>query len=100
MSDLSDDDVVSIESSGFGTGNTFKVSELMKKVQVFANKENRSSLYPNFKVRWFTSEGVTAEVLKPNGGWRKGRLRFRLEFIPDEPLPDSQIDDPEEDAAI
>lgn len=33
---------------------------------------------------WFT--GIECELLKTTGGgWKKGRLRLRLEFIPDEP---------------
>ncbi len=83
--DLSDDDVISVSNPDFGTGKTFKVSELMEKVRTFANQEARGG-YVNPKVRWFSDSGVECEVLKPEGGgWQEGKVRFRLEFIPNNP---------------
>jgi hypothetical protein len=37
---------------------------------------------------WF-QEGVECELLDAmaGGGWKKGKIRLRLEFIPDEPNP-------------
>lgn len=82
--ELNDDDVISMSIPSFNTGTTCKVSELKQKVKEFANQENKGSAYPNAKVKWF-SEGVQCELLKPQNGWQKGKIRFRLEFVPDEP---------------
>ncbi|MBW4644770.1 MAG: hypothetical protein KME23_17705 [Goleter apudmare HA4340-LM2] len=84
--ELNDDDVISMEMPDFGTGFTFKFSELKQKVREFANQENKNSSYQNAKVKWFTEAGAKCEILSTQGGgWQKGRLRFRLEFIPDKP---------------
>jgi hypothetical protein len=90
--ELNDDDVLSMENPDFNTGRTFKVSELKAKVREFANAESKNG-YMNPKVKWFTLEGSKCDLLKTQGGgWQKGRLRFRLEFVPDEPLPQEQED--------
>ncbi|MEH2374023.1 KGK domain-containing protein [Nostoc sp.] len=37
---------------------------------------------------WFSEGGCRCKVLQvkgKGGGWQKGRFRFRLEFIPDDP---------------
>ncbi|MEH2307012.1 KGK domain-containing protein [Nostoc sp.] len=103
MIDLDDNDVLSMSSPTFETGSTFKVSELKAKVREFANIENQGTGYMNPKVKWFSDAGVECEVLRlDGGGWQKGRLRFHLEFIPDEPIqsqllipsePKSPLDD-------
>jgi len=42
--------------------------------------------WPNPGPMWFTERGVSCEILRTKGGgWQKGKLRFRLEFIPDNP---------------
>lgn len=94
MSDLSEDDVLSMSHPNFGTASTFKVSELKSKVRQFANQENKGSAYLNAKVQWFSDAGVECELLRvQSSGWQKGRLRFKLEFIPDPPAasPDSNF---------
>lgn len=92
MIDLNEDDVLSMTSPNFGTASTFKVSELKAKVRQFANQENKGSHYASAKVQWFSDTGVECELLRvESGGWQKGRLRFKLEFIPDT-TPTSQPD--------
>ncbi len=69
---------------------TFKVNELTKnllvKVGAGANTE---------PIKWH-SEGVNAEVLMANKGWRKGKVRLSIEFCPDEPEENKpEIKEPE-----
>lgn len=97
-------DVVSLTDpqSGFVLSQqTFRVSELVsaivgeteaKGIQV---EETKSGLnVPEFlrgrrpprdfdKSQWATT-GVAAEVLTSSKGWRKGKVRLTVEFIPDE----------------
>lgn len=62
---------------------TFKVSEfiygLLEKMDHDAEK----------RIKW--KEGVECEVLSPNTGWKKGKIRVTLEFIPEE--SESILDD-------
>lgn len=63
---------------------TFKVNEfvddLIKKIE--NNEEKRG--------KWSES-GVECEILSPNTGWKKGKIRVTLEFIPEE--SESILDD-------
>ncbi|MEH2300001.1 MAG: KGK domain-containing protein [Nostoc sp.] len=47
--------------------------------------------------QWFSEQGCKCEfLLTTGGGWQKGRFRFRLEFIPDNPeafLKNSPLED-------
>ncbi|MDB9374688.1 KGK domain-containing protein [Nodularia sphaerocarpa] len=92
MSDLNDDDVVCLPMAVFGSCPTLKIGDLMKEVKTFANRGANG--HSSKHVAWFSQEGAEAEVLQmQKGKWQKGRLRFRLEFIPDEtdsPFDDSQ----------
>lgn len=38
--------------------------------------------------KWL-GEGIPCETLRVGGGWEKGRVRIRLEFVPDEPTPEA-----------
>ncbi|WP_223280148.1 KGK domain-containing protein [Nostoc sp. PA-18-2419] len=81
---LSDEDVVS-NSGGlcFGTPDMAKLKGLIERIRSWACGTGR---YPSAEYKWFTEEGFKCEVLRVNGGgWIKGRFRFRLEFVPDEP---------------
>ncbi len=84
---LADDDVVNvIGSMPFDAGNISKMIQLRRSMKKhFGDSVNY----------WFRENGVECEVLRANGGgWQKGRLRFRLEFVPDEPQkPKSPLDD-------
>lgn len=75
----------------------FKVSGVMEKMkrEVFAyglSQEEQEALL---------GEGIDCEILRPDArGWQKGKVRFSLEFCPDEsksPLDDlrQQISEPE-----
>jgi hypothetical protein len=99
MTYLNEDDVVctgTSQSSNFGLGTTFKPEELFKAAVGWIVKVDSSSVnYSN----WFKSDGIKCQVLKTEGGgWQSGQVRFRVEFVPDEPPakstdPNSPLDD-------
>jgi hypothetical protein len=67
------------------------LAALIQSLNNWASKFNEQ--WPNPKQAWFTEEGVPCEILRTKGGgWQKGKLRFRLEFIPDN--PDAFLDNP------
>ncbi len=73
---FNDDDVVSIDPEYSGNqSRLLKTSWLKESVKRFLGSVASS---------WF-GEGVPCEVLRVGGSWEKGRLRIRLEYIPDEP---------------
>ncbi|MEH2467502.1 KGK domain-containing protein [Nostoc sp.] len=78
---LDDEDVL----SNFSV-NPFNTHPLLKSVDLIEAifswiKQHNASLWP-----WFSEEGCKCEVLLvKGGGWQRGRFRFRLEFIPDNP---------------
>jgi hypothetical protein len=73
---LNDDDVVLMENAEA----TFVNAKLFK-IGWFKVGLNRISSYMN---NWL-KEGFDCEILQARGGgWRKGKLRLRLEFVPDE----------------
>lgn len=104
---LGDSDVVSIPGSddnvsilNFGLKSTFKSSELINAVRAWiATTGHLTSSYST----WFKTDGLRCQVLRTNGtGWQSGKVRFRVEFIPDEPIqtqllipsqPESPLDD-------
>ncbi|MBD2059311.1 KGK domain-containing protein [Oculatella sp. FACHB-28] len=53
---------------------TFKVAELLEVMQNWVSEPKE----------WF-GEGINCEVLSSNQGWQKGKVRWSLEFCPDEP---------------
>jgi hypothetical protein len=74
---LNDDDVVLTEDAeaSFINSKLFKIGWFKKGFERFSSYMNT----------WL-NEGVDCEMLQAGGGgWRKGKLRLRLEFIPDEP---------------
>ncbi len=83
---LYDDDVVSMDEEISFTGNTTSTcGELIESLKDLAFGENTSQ-------RNETVDGITCKVLLvKGGGWQKGRLRLRLDFLPDEP----QVPQPE-----
>lgn len=92
---LTDGDVVSMSiDQSFTKTTTAKVSEIKQALL--------KSWLPDSHSRWI-GNGASCEVLlTEGGGWRKGRIRFRVEFIPDIPpaptgiqyiLPSSPLDD-------
>ncbi|MBD2418427.1 hypothetical protein H6G54_12110 [Anabaena cylindrica FACHB-243] len=76
---LKDDDVVSVEKQSI-----VKLGLLTQSVYNWAM--NIGGKWPNPSGEWFLEKGISCEILRTKGGgWQKGRLRFKLEFIPDEP---------------
>ena len=88
ISGIDDDDVVSMDPSWSIVGTQiFKFSQLIK---TLSDRLEAASLGSKFRKRWI-DEGMECEVLPAStGGWRKGKLRIRvqIEFIPDDPVPD------------
>ncbi|MEH2085993.1 KGK domain-containing protein [Nostoc sp.] len=77
---LNDDDVVSMDKEISFTGNaTSTCGELIESLKDLAFGESTSQ-------RNETVDGITCKVLLvKGGGWQKGRLRLRLDFVPEEP---------------
>jgi len=62
---------------------TYKVSEFMQALIPLV--KGRNYAWTEDRVNWF-SQGVPCEVLKLDAkGWRKGKVRLAIEFLPDEP---------------
>lgn len=74
---LNPDEVISPTIGGLSLPTTFKVKELIQVV-----KKNMSGASTSL----FENGGLELEVLRLDAkGWRKGKVRFSLEFCPDEP---------------
>ncbi|MEH2031033.1 MAG: KGK domain-containing protein [Nostoc sp.] len=87
---LGDEDAVSnFSSQAFDIPPMLKFKDLKQAIFSWVNKLSPHSPH----VLWFSEEGCKCEfLLVRGGGWQKGRFRFRLEFIPDNPeafLPES-----------
>jgi hypothetical protein len=93
---LGDNDVVSIVGSGsvlnFGLASTFKSMELIDAARNWVvEKLSTSGSYS----MWFTRDGIRCQVLQADGmGWKLGRVRLRIEFIPDEMQPTTKPSTP------
>ncbi|MGB6301550.1 MAG: KGK domain-containing protein [Rivularia sp. (in: cyanobacteria)] len=75
---LKDNDVVWMEKKQSPCGNT---TNLVREV-------NSALCYTNLTDSWIR-DGVGCSVLFTNkDGWKKGKIRIKLEFIPDEPFMD------------
>ncbi|MBD2491127.1 KGK domain-containing protein [Aulosira sp. FACHB-615] len=94
---LSDSDVVSIPRPAdasiynFGLKSTFKAGELIEAARSWIAKSGHETCSYS---TWLRLDGLRCDVLSPSGGgWKSGRVRFRIEFIPDEPetKPDEPI---------
>lgn len=86
--DLNGNDVISMDAArSFVSCSTFKAEEAISKMK----SKFVHNGHPQVEAPYFSQEGVRCELLRANGeGWRKGKIRFRLEFIPDEePIPKS-----------
>ena len=79
---LNPDDIISGSSQHdviLIKNNTFKVQEIMNKLTHTVKDAHWSD------VNKWSVEGVECEVLIPNKTWQKGKVKFCIEFIPDEP---------------
>ncbi|GAX43432.1 KGK domain family protein [Tolypothrix sp. NIES-4075] len=77
---LNIDDVVSIEKhASFLGATTFTVKEASDKLAQFVQDK------AGITAEAWKGDGVKCRVLQPGkGGWKEGRVRISLEFIPDE----------------
>ena len=77
--ELNKDDVLTMNVGiSFKAGGIFKVGQLLAAIDSFLGEPHRY---------WFQEPGVSCEILKvEGGGWQKGKIQLRLEFIPDEPI--------------
>ncbi|MBD1887945.1 hypothetical protein H6F82_01240 [Coleofasciculus sp. FACHB-SPT9] len=67
---------------------TCKVNEMKLQVMHCLGGEMK-----NLASDWL-GDGLTCELLKPRKEWQKGKLRLRLEFVPDEPSDNHESLDP------
>lgn len=76
--ELNQNDVVTMHSAfTFEGGETLKVSQLHAAIKTHLGDP---------LCMWFHGTGIQCEVLQiEGGGWQKGKIQFRLEFIPDNP---------------
>ncbi len=75
--ELNPSDVISTKQSPFKFVNLFKVNLLLA---------TSIEWVPAHLLKWF-EEGVECQILKiEGGGWQRGKVRFYLQFIPDEPI--------------
>ena len=84
---LDEEDLVSNFSSKafeLKSDQILRLDTLIQSLRSWATKDN--SYAPEYQ--WFSEGGCRCEVLQvkgKGGGWQRGRFRFRLEFIPDDP---------------
>jgi hypothetical protein len=87
---LEDGEVISVQhdTQVLSGHRTFRVGELNNAI-----KSQLESTIPDWseeKNGWFNARGIDCEALRfGSNGWQKGRIRFCLEFCPDEPNPAS-----------
>jgi hypothetical protein len=101
---LSPEDAIRHETS---KGQRTVVTLFMLARAVSEWKYKLSDLFPKPLTSWFSRDGMECEILRVSGGgWQKGKLRFRLEFIPDNPAafekpkPTNQESSPLDDLRI
>jgi KGK domain len=81
---LSNDEVLYVRAGSVLMSNaTFKASEFLDALaQLVSEREDEWS---DDQEGWFNERGLNCEVLRfGNQGWQKGRVRIRMEFVPDE----------------
>ncbi|MBE9199079.1 MULTISPECIES: KGK domain-containing protein [unclassified Nodularia (in: cyanobacteria)] len=87
--DLQDRDVVNLDRKrNIATGPTSQIGEIKKAIQL---------RFPGYEF-WISDDGFECELLREGGKWQVGRIRLKLEFIPDE--PDSPLDELRSDLDI
>ncbi|MEH2446752.1 MAG: KGK domain-containing protein [Nostoc sp.] len=83
---LSDEDVVSMaQDTNLTEASTLTGEELMETV---ANLVFQKTRLEEDEVKGWAANGVNCKVLlTQGGGWQKGKIRIRFEFVPDKPTP-------------
>jgi KGK domain len=82
---LNNDEVLYVRSGSVLVPNaTFKASEFLDALaQLVSEREDEWS---DEQEGWFNERGLNCEVLRfGNQGWQKGRVRIRMEFVPEGP---------------
>lgn len=84
-SPLRDDEVLFVDRGRVLMSNpTFKVSEFLDALAETINEQEDN--WSEESEDWF-SDGLACEALRfGTGGWQRGRVRIRLEFIPDKEI--------------
>jgi KGK domain len=86
LTSLNNDDVVSVNLSEINNKTfflhpTFKINHLMAKIN-----ESLNHKISDEEKKQLLGDGIDCELLTTNlQGWKKGKLRLKLEFHPDEP---------------
>ncbi|NET71667.1 MAG: hypothetical protein F6K62_12250 [Sphaerospermopsis sp. SIO1G2] len=76
---LTDDDVVNMDGH-----NIVKISVLLDAVSNWVSSTGNAYHQP--WQYWFKEQGIEVQVLRTDGGgWQKARLRFQIDFIPENP---------------
>ena len=82
---LNNNDVISVlkhNKNRFVLGNTLKIQQLLEEYQTYISESN--SCRSNTKI---FDDSIECEVLRHDGdrpGWRKGKIRFVVQFEPEE----------------
>ncbi len=80
---LDPDDVISMQPSAslVPSNATFKINQLKKTLQ--------DRIGYNTGIQAWMEDGVECELLSASKGkgWQKGKIRIRIEFVPNEPEP-------------
>jgi hypothetical protein len=83
------DDVVWMRDTGKSPVNnlTFLVAQLTQAFTSSIGSALRDT--PDITAKAWLGDGVECELVdvSAGGGWKKGKIRLRLEFVPDEPEP-------------
>jgi len=87
---LTDDDAIAPVSEN----PIIKLGAFLQSVRNWGSTVNGA--WPIPSRAWFTEQGIACQILRTKGGgWQKGRIRFRLEFLPDN--PEAFMDEPGSD---
>ena len=82
---LTQEDVVSLQDGTISLLNqTFLIEEFNDKLKERMERREEEAN------KWI-DEGVQCKILSPQSHWKKGKIRIRLEFVPDD--SDSPLDD-------
>ncbi|RFP56042.1 MAG: hypothetical protein BJG00_014650 [Limnothrix sp. CACIAM 69d] len=81
------------------TNETCTVGEFMRglssAIELYLQRYTNYS-WTEERGQWFTEEGVEGQVLRfGQNEWESGTLRLRIEFCPDEPEPEPELETPE-----